>query len=336
MEDDPVLAGTLYVVGHVRLYHGKQTELPKRYVSRQRLCLRGTTDYWVNDALGKPFFRVDRPIDQGMLEALRSDIVPQLLRDVPRQPSPEELQANPHRCRFVLIFDREGYSPVFIKEMWQTHRIACITYHKFPKEAWPVGEFAETQAEVDSQIQSVQSKLNRKPVEFAAHTIRPEMDQAALPKWEDRKRALREAIEPLEQELARLKQKRPETPHHLKWEDFPLADKFERLSPSRKRLMDTIKMVAYRAETAMVEIVREVLAREDDARSLIRDLMQTEADLSPDLAAGTLTIRVHSMANPGCNRAIQHLLSELNNTESKYPGTTLKLVYHLVGMAPTP
>ena len=75
----------------------------------------------------------------------------------------------------MLIFDREGYSPVFIKEMWQTHRIACITYHKFPKEAWPVGEFAETQAEVDSQIRSVQSKLNRKPVEFAAHTIRPQL-----------------------------------------------------------------------------------------------------------------------------------------------------------------
>ena len=43
-------AGTLYVDGHVRLYHGKQTKLPRRYVSRQRLCLRGTTDYWVNDA----------------------------------------------------------------------------------------------------------------------------------------------------------------------------------------------------------------------------------------------------------------------------------------------
>ena len=86
----------------------------------------------------------------------------------------------------------------------------------------------------------------------------------------------------------------------------------------------------------MVGIVREVLVREDDARSLIRDLMRTEADLSPDLAAGTLTIRVHSMANPRSNRAIEHLLTELNNTESNYPGTTLKLVYQLVGMAPKP
>jgi len=60
------------------------------------------------------------------------------------QPSDEELQANRNLCRFVLVLDREGYSPVFFKEMWQSHRIACITYHKFPKENWPVEEFQET------------------------------------------------------------------------------------------------------------------------------------------------------------------------------------------------
>lgn len=71
-EADPERVGTLYVDGHVRLYHGKQTELPRHYVSRQRLCLRGTTDCWVNDALGQPFFAVERPIDHGLLEALKS------------------------------------------------------------------------------------------------------------------------------------------------------------------------------------------------------------------------------------------------------------------------
>jgi len=133
LQDDPELAGTLYVDGHVRLYHGTLTELPKRHISRQRRCLRGTTDYWVNDAVGKPFFRVERPVDHGILEAIKSDIVPRLLRDVPGQPSDEELQANRNLCRFALVFDREGYSPFFFKEMWQSHRIACITYHKFPK-----------------------------------------------------------------------------------------------------------------------------------------------------------------------------------------------------------
>jgi hypothetical protein len=43
----------------------------------------------------------------------------------------------------VLIFDREGYSPAFFKEMWGKHRIACITYHKYPKDPWPETEFIE-------------------------------------------------------------------------------------------------------------------------------------------------------------------------------------------------
>lgn len=144
LEAAPDLAGTLYVDGHVRLYHGHQTELPRRYVARQRLCLRGTTDYWVNDALGQPFFVVERPVDHGMLEALRSDIVPRLLREIPRQPSEPELASDPYRCRFVIVFDREGYSPGFFQEMWQTHRIACITYHKYPKGTWPVEQFVDT------------------------------------------------------------------------------------------------------------------------------------------------------------------------------------------------
>ena len=34
------------------VYHGSKTELPRRYVASHRLCLRGVTDYWVNDRKG--------------------------------------------------------------------------------------------------------------------------------------------------------------------------------------------------------------------------------------------------------------------------------------------
>jgi hypothetical protein len=71
-------------------------------------------------------------IDSGLLAVLREDIVPRLLREVPGQPGAEELAADPHLCRFVLVYDREGYSPGFLKEMWQNHRIGSITYHKHP------------------------------------------------------------------------------------------------------------------------------------------------------------------------------------------------------------
>jgi transposase len=433
LEATPELAGTLYVDGHVRLYHGKQAALPKRYVSRQRLCLRGTTDYWVNDALGSPFFAVERPIDHGLLEALRSDIVPQLLKDVPGQPSEEQLQSHPYRCRFVIIFDREGYSPAFFKEMWDTHRIACITYHKHPKEAWPAEEFFETVVplprgesvliklaergswvgsrkeglwvrevrkltdsghqvslissayeqealadagglfsrwsqenffrymmqhyaidslseyqteeipgtnrpvvnprwrDLDRRLRSLKGKLQRRQAEFCAQTLHPEKDDKALPKWEERKSQLLEVVEQLEQEFEDVKQQRQQTPHHLEWDALPEADKFERLAPSRKRLMDTVRLIAYRAETALTYIVRQALARDDDARALVRELFRSQADLTPDIPAGVLHVGVHPLANPRSNKAVEHLLDELNAAEMTYPGTQLKLIYKLVG-----
>lgn len=126
-----------------------------------------------------------------------------------------------------------------------------------------------------------------------------------------------------------------ETPHHLKWDNLPDEEKFKRLAPSRKRLTDTIKMIAYRAETAMAGIVREELARMDDARSLLRDMFRSEADLSPDTKQGVLRVGVNPMANDRSNRAILHLLDHLNAADFTYPGTNLQLVYELVGFPKT-
>ncbi len=53
----------------------------------------------------------------------------------------------------------------------------------------------------------------------------------------------------------------------------------------RKHFLDTIKMIAYRAETSLVSILHEHLARSDDARTLIRQIFETEADLLSDLTS---------------------------------------------------
>jgi prepilin-type processing-associated H-X9-DG protein len=137
LEGDPDLAGMLYVDGHVRLYHGHQprcraaTCRANGYVFMPRRLLG---ERW----FGPAFFVIERPVDHGLLEALRSDIVPRWLNDIAHQPTEEELKADPYRFRFLMVFDREGYSPGFFKEMWQTHRIACITYHIYPKPPWPL------------------------------------------------------------------------------------------------------------------------------------------------------------------------------------------------------
>ena len=88
-------------------------------------------------------------------------------------------------------------------------------------------------------------------------------------------------------------------------------------------------MAAYRAETAMVHVLRDVLSRHDDARSLLRAIYCNEADLLPDYAAGTLTVRLHHLANHSSDHAIRHLCGELTATETVFPETNLRLIYEL-------
>ena len=82
--------------------------------------------------------------------------------------------------------------------------------------------------------------------------------------------------------------------------------------------------------------MREKLARTDDARSLLRDLFCSEADLVPDLQQGVLRVHVHPMSNPRSNREIAHLLEHLNAAEFPYPVTNLRLVYSIAGEPETP
>lgn len=140
MATEPECAGTLYIDGHVRVYNGSLTQLPRRYVARQKLCLRGTSDYWVNAMDGQPFFVVTQPADPGLIQVLEESIVPRLKVEVPGQPTPAELKEKLWRACFTLIFDRAGYSPDVFRRMW-AERIAVVTYHKFPGPAWAPEEF---------------------------------------------------------------------------------------------------------------------------------------------------------------------------------------------------
>jgi len=131
----------------VRVYYGSQTRLPRRYVSRERLCLRGMTDYWVNDALGQPFFVISTALTCGLLFVFRNDIIPRLIDEIPNQPDEEALKADKYLHRFIVVFDRDGYSPDFMNEMRKL-RIACITYKKFPGDDWREEEFVNEEVQL--------------------------------------------------------------------------------------------------------------------------------------------------------------------------------------------
>jgi hypothetical protein len=422
----PEQAGVLYIDGHVRVYNGSQTRLPRHYVARQRLCLRATTDYWVNAMDGQPFFVVNQVVDPGLIQVIEQDIVPQIEQRLPHPRAQQALDADPLLHRFTLVFDREGYSPDFFKRM-KEQRIACLTYHKFPGEDWSEEEFAPVQVQLpsgacvtmdlaergsrlsnglwvrelrklsarghqtailctdyrsaaapvavamfarwsqenffkyarehfaldrladyrteeiseplrvvnpdyrhlDGQVRSATGKLTRRLAKFAAMTLETAIEPEQVDPFVQRKAELQEQIEALQHQLDALKAERKQTPQHITIDELPEEARFRQLSTHSKQLLDTIKMIAYRAETAMANSLREHLKRPDEARRLLRALYTTEADLLPDPAAGTLTVRLHHSANAATDGVIEKLCEELNETATVFPRTNLRLVLKL-------
>jgi len=427
MEAFPEAAGTLYVDGHIKPYYGKQTKLPRRYLSRQRLCLSGMSDFWVNDLLGLPFFVVRKAENKGLLAVLKDDIVPRLLQDVPNQPGKEEFKTNRHLSRFMLVFDREGYSPSFFQKMWGK-RIACCTYRKYVKDKWDFEEFNKVNVtlsngeieemilaergtflsgkiwvreirkltksghqtsiittdflsetgplamrmfsrwcqenffkymmehygidrlieyeteelddtirvvnpeyrKLESQIKSVAGKLCRRRAKFYEMKIDSSMPEKKRLKIDKERAELLEEIELFENDLTELKNKRKATKQHVTIGDLPESEKFKSLAKEKKLIVDTVKMIAYRAETAMVGIIRQYMSRKDDARALIRQVFKTEVDIKPDYKNKILEISLHNLTNESSDRIIQKLCEEINNTETIFPDTDLRLVAKLV------
>jgi transposase-like protein len=101
-----------------------------------------------------------------------------------------------------------------------------------------------------------------------------------------------------------------------------------KLAPEAKHLTDTIKMLAFRAETALVRcLTLNGVRTEDDGRALVREMLMSSADIVPQPEDHRLLVRLHSLANPRRNQALVKLCVTLNALEVCYPGTDLKLVY---------
>jgi hypothetical protein len=424
LQEDQTAA--FYIDGHVRVYHGKQTKLPKHYVTREKLCLRATVDYWVNALDGQPFLYVNKAVDPGLISVMESDIVPQLeSKQLPPQNSPKIEINNKPLHKFTLIFDREGYSPELFARLLK-RQIACITYHKHPKGEWSEDEFAQTQIKttagniitvrlaergtrlsnnlwlreirkitnggqvsilatdyhnnldviaaemgnrwcqenyfkymrqhynldslveyateeisdtvklvnpdyrrLDGEIRKHSAKLSRILAKYANINLSDDIIPSNVEKYEQAKALLKIEIDTMQCNIAELKHQRSQIKKHILVKDLPQEERFKQLATSSKYFIDTIKMIAYRAETAMVNIMREVMSKVDDGRSLLRCIYNATVDLLPDKQNDILIVKVHYLASRAANKIAEHLCQELNNAEVIFPGTNMRIIYKL-------
>jgi hypothetical protein len=140
----------LYIDGHVRVYHGHQANLPKRFVSREKLCLSGTTEFWLNDEQGLPLMVITGELNEKIKTAIE-EVIPNILLEIGPKAS-----LNSQEPIFTIVVDREAYEPAWFTYLLKTFRVAIITYRKNVKDNWDESIFKPTDVQTSNGIVSMQ------------------------------------------------------------------------------------------------------------------------------------------------------------------------------------
>ena len=147
--------GFLYLDGHVRAYHGKHT-IPKGYLTRTRLAVPATTDYWVNDQKGEPLFVVTAEANAAMTRML----VP-ILEEIRTLIGP--------RRRITLVFDRGGWSPQLFQKLLSMG-FDLMTYRKGRVRRIAEKRFLLRKAKIDGR--PIRYRLHDQAVRFLKGKLR--------------------------------------------------------------------------------------------------------------------------------------------------------------------
>jgi len=414
----------LYVDGHVSIYNGYKATLPTKYISRQKLCLSATSEYWVNDGDSLPYMVVTGELNEKLQEIIIHKIIPQLIQ-VGYIKSIEDPLTHPQTPQCTLVFDREAYDFDFFDKLWDQYRVAIITYRKYVKDKWSDTDFAPyvildnenkstmqlcekeyernskkyreirklgssghqtsiitthptmkilcialymfnrwtqenffkymlanynfdqiieygtesidpeikivnpTYKKYNNQLKKLREKLSRRK----AHLYQFTNDQTELTIDEQKKKDHKksEIVAEIEQMVIQEKELinlRREQPYHIKLKDMPNEQQYDKLKTQSKLFINIIKMICYRAETAVANIVSEALSsKTEEKRMLVKQIIQTPADILPDYQNNTLTVTIHSMTNHRYNQAVQKLIEVLNESKAVFPGTKLLMVF---------
>ena len=411
----------LYTDGHVKIYNGYLANPTKKFVSRQKLCLSATTDFWLNDSQGMPLLVFTGVLSEKLQHMIEHVMLPDLFSSGILQ---KDYKGDKPQC--TLIFDREAYEPAFFIRLWELYRIAVITYRKNVKDQWDVQDF-KSMAVIDNmnaqktmllcekqtllsghafrEIRSLSNDDHQTAIitthptllitiiavamfnrwiqenffkymiadysldhiaQYGVQTIDPNKEvinpvyrkinyqikkekekfsrlkaklvqtikvssEAKLDQFDisiQSGAALVHQIEVKQNLILELEKQKLKIPAKIKISEMPEKEKYSNLKTESNYFMVTLKMICYRAETATANLLDGKYSRYiEEKRMLLKNLITTPIDMKPDYQSNTLTIKLHSLNTPRANKSVNELCKTLNDSETIFPGTNLKIIY---------
>ncbi len=187
----------------------------------------------------------------------------------------------------------------------------------------------------DHLLKKHREKINRIEAKFyplAEQAMDTTLD--ALPELTVKQTEYKELLSTLKQEETQLMENRKQYPPKITLQEMPDKTRYNKLKTESKLLMNVIKMICFRAESSVSSLLAPHFNRAyNERRMLVKQIIRNNADLIPDYKQKTLTVVLHSLSAPRFNQAVGQITQLLNETETIFPGTDLRLIFKTTALS---
>jgi len=188
-----------------------------------------------------------------------------------------------------------------------------------PNPAW---------AAVDAQLRQAQAHFDRLQAEYGLEALTSlERQRRTMRGFKIAQGKLGQRILKAWQRVLQLEKRRAAVPRRVPVQAVT-KEPVVKLAPERKHLTNLIKMVAYQAESDLLRLVAPHYRRVgDEGRTLLQSALGSAADL--EVTQTELRVTLAAQSSPHRTRAIAALCKELNQQETYFPGSRLRLRYQI-------
>jgi hypothetical protein len=254
------------------------------------------------------------------------------------------------RLRQVIRLTESGHQTAVLTSRWDLRDIVVAyrmferwrqeNFFKYMRQEFLIDSLVDYQAEPDDPNRSipnparkiVDKELRNARLRYAK--LREKYGSATLDYLEgrtptmraftDAERRIQREIREVADEITKLAERQKSLSVRIPLSESPGAEKAMKLSAERKHLTNVLKMVAYQIEGSLVELLRPHYSRtEDEGRTLIQTALRSSASIEPN--KGELCVTLAPLSSAHRSRAIASVCEALNNTDTAFPGTKLRL-----------
>lgn len=176
---------------------------------------------------------------------------------------------------------------------------------------------------LDAKIAILQKKHDRLVAEYGQLALsNEEKRRKTMRGFKSANGALGKEIRESEARIDKVKQKRESLPAKVPVNETLKGDKMKKVRTETRRLLHCFRMLVYRAESALRELIRPHYKRwRQDGRTIVQSMLQSKGDI--EVTDTELHVALAPQSAPHRTKALSALCEELNALDVKFPGSNL-------------